>query len=427
MTICVYCESPLPERALFCSSCAKQARCKECKDLLESNAKACVICGTFVGQGDVSVSSNEINSSKQPLNTLELKETKTSRDLKVAFMTDAIAVIGDAISHILVDRLGNSATSRHSANSSPLQITGETISENKDYIDAETNPISDGGTTSLSQVAKDDREKLHDVFHYNNDVLKLDYYNLKATGQLDAAKRLVCLFLYAHELEGRTTVTRDAINAVLKDIDLFDGNISNWISTTPDLAQEGDESMPTFRLRKNGRDFAKAYLADIFNPEKKDEWSLTEKAKSRKKSKSSETVSDGQSGSKQMNKKSSEVDSWVMKWKELKLNIDPYSVISSTTTENKGIIALWAIRKATSDERKVVKGNAIATFISKAFSKDVDRSTLVRAMEQKAVGRVRRVTDGYELTDEGVKHAEALLDFKSTQEKSAPKAKNSTK
>ena len=424
MILCVYCESNLPERAIFCPSCAKQVKCKQCTDFLEAGAKACIICGTVIGEGTVTHSNNgSITTTK---NTLILRETKSSRDIEVGFSDEAIGKISDALGHILIDRLGNPITPGRRTNNAALQLAGETIPESKDYIDVESSEVVPNGATSQNQAAKTDKEKLHQVFYYNDDVLKLDNYNLKADGQLDAAKRLVYLFIYAHELEGRNFVTREAINAVLKDIGLYDPNASNWISTTPDLAQEGDETAPTFRLRANGREAAQNVLADIFNSDKANKWNLTERTKSRKKAKSADadsTGKDSQTRASKPSKKSGEVDSWVAKWKTLSLNVDVYSAIGSTETANKGVIALWVIRKATSDEIKVVNGNQIVSFISKAFSKDVDRRNLTRAMEGKSQGKVRRVTDGYELTDEGIKHAEEILKFKSAPEVAAKVAK----
>lgn len=424
MPLCIYCESNLPERAIFCPSCAKQIKCKQCGDFLEADAKACVICGTAVSEGTTTSSTG--NSTITTKNTLILRETKSSRDVEVGFTDEAIGKISDALSHILIDRLGNPTTPGRRASNASLQLAGETIPESKDYIDVESAEIVPNGASSSNQTTKTDKEKLHRVFYYNDDVLKLDNHNLKADGQLDAAKRLVYLFLYAHELEGRNFVTREAINAVLKDIDLHDPNASNWIRTTPDLAKEGDENAQTFRLRANGREAAQNALADIFNPDKENKWNLTERTKSRKKAKSADTDSTGndtQAGASKPGRKSGEVDSWVTKWKNLSLDVDVYSAISSTATENKGVIALWAIRKATSDEIKVVNGNQIVSFISKAFSKDVDRRNLTRAMEGKSQGKVRRVTDGYELTDEGIKHAEEILKFKSAPEVAAKATK----
>jgi hypothetical protein len=429
MLACAYCESSLPERAVFCPSCAKQARCKECRDLLEPNAKACVDCGTIVGEGTLKASFS--NSPAPSKNTLILRETKgkASRELEVGFSDNSVESISEGLIHILVDRLGESSIPRRGTNGSPLRLTSEAVPESKDYIDAEAAEVVVNGTATLNQEAKTDKEKLHQVFYYNGDILKLDNYNLKADGQLDAAKRLVYLFLYAHELEGRKTVSRELINAALKDVGLFDANASNWISTTLDLAKEGDEDANTFRLRANGREAAQKALADIFNPEKVNKIDLS-KITPRKKAKSGNADSsdkDSQTGTNQTSKKSSEVDSWVTKWTNLKLEVDAYTAIGSASPENKGIIALWAIRKATSDEVKVVNGNKIVAFISKAFHKNPDRSNLVRALEERAVGKVRRTPDGYELTDEGMKHAEEILKFKPESDDSAAKGKKPSK
>src|SRR5688572_33284598 len=48
MNNCIYCSATLSEKGVFCPQCAKQSKCKNCGDLLEVNAKACVMCGTLI-------------------------------------------------------------------------------------------------------------------------------------------------------------------------------------------------------------------------------------------------------------------------------------------------------------------------------------------------------------------------------------------
>lgn len=46
---CPACGTSLPDRGYFCPNCAMPTRCRSCNALLESNANACVECGTLVG------------------------------------------------------------------------------------------------------------------------------------------------------------------------------------------------------------------------------------------------------------------------------------------------------------------------------------------------------------------------------------------
>jgi len=358
---------------------------------------------------DLSKSSITNNNSA---NTLNLKETRNSRSVEVKFTDHAIEQISDALGHILIDRLGNKSTQSYGKSNSANLLTGasENNTNNEDEfvdgeIETENNSDSDNGKVNS------DQQKLHQVFYYKGNQLVLDNYNLKAKTQLDAARRAVFLFLFAHGLEGRKLVSREDINTMLKDIGLLDPNVSNWISTTPDLAQENDGDKPMFRLRINGHNEAVKILGEVLDPYVKEEWTISDRRKAKGKTATSDSeTSEKASGksSKNASKKSEKIDNWVSKWNGLKLGVDGHSIVKDARMADRGIFALWAIRKATNNEVQIVGGSNLVDFIYKAFVVQVDRRNLTRALEDKGKGKVLRVSDGYELNPTGMAHAEQL-------------------
>ena len=120
MTSCPYpsCGSNLPERAIFCPTCAKQARCIVCRDLLEPNAWACVMCGALVGDGTVADKpANADEPASAAINTFEFEETEKRRAMKarvtdtaMANLSGTIGLLMGAGARALRDRRGVTST-----------------------------------------------------------------------------------------------------------------------------------------------------------------------------------------------------------------------------------------------------------------------------------------------------------------------------
>lgn len=410
MNNCVYCSTNFDEDCIYCPECLNQIKCKNCNTLLKANAKGCVRCGMRIGDDFDSPKSFITNNNSA--NTLNLKETRNSRSVEVKFTDHAIEQISDALGHILIDRLGNKSTQTYGKSNFANLLTGASENNNvkeEEFVDGEieieTNLNSSGGK------GNDDRQKLRQVFYHKENQLVLDNYNLKATGQLDAARRAVFLFLYAHSLEGRKLVSREDINAMLKDIGLLDPNVSNWISTTPDLAQENDGDKPMFRLRINGQNEAVKILGEVLDPNAKEEWTISDRRKTKSKTAATDSDTSEKTRSKspkKSSKKNEKIDGWVSKWNALKLGVDGHTIVKDAKMVDRGIFALWAIRKATNNEVQIVGGSNLIEFIYKAFVVQVDRRNLTRALEDNGKGKVLRVSDGYELNPTGIAHAEQL-------------------
>ena len=409
-------------------------------------------CGTLVGEGRQNQSANNVNaadtkmdSAATAINTLELRRTTKGSMVRFNFTDFAVSKSGDVLSRLI----GNELSLRRKGQvveeeiSQPL-LTGLTEPSGDDVIDAEGTAIDvdvDEGKATPGITAQTeenpDRAHLRQIFFQDGEKFVLDDLRLKASKQVDAARRLVYLLLYAHELEGHRQVAREDVNYALKDVGLYEPHIVTWISTTADLREEivkdgsGAEKY-TVRLRRTGREEAQRILHQMLDPDVPNTWELSNRARTR----SRDTSSDSSSTDKQIKpvarvrgrKANAEVDSWVTNWNGLGLSVDGHTICNDRKVSqvNKGLLGLWAIRKATSDAVKVVSGADLVSFINKAFVAKLDRSNLTRALKSKdSKGKVIRRPNGYEITPTGMAEVEKMVGMIQTAE--ASKAKSTAK
>lgn len=402
MYACPSCNNALSDRAIFCGACSKQARCKTCHELLESDARACVICGTLLGEGQQANGRQQENFAGSK-NTFFLKETSNTRTVEVSFSDTAIVNLGDVLGYVASTRLGKRKTATDQS-SSQLLLPGASLDLDNGDVEEPSPVVNLVPEPSVNPQITGEREQLREVFAQDGERLVLDNLRLKASGQLDAGRRLVYLFLYAHELEGHQQVSRDCINEVLKDVGLYDPNISNWISTSTELRESSENGQSMFRLRKAGRDEAKRVLAEVLADDVADTWTLSERSRTKAKS-----VADGNSTGRtkaSTSKNPTDSDEWAVKWTALELGVDGHSIVEGASSLNKGLFGLWAIRRATDDSIKVVSDRKLVAFLHKAFVVKVPRTTLTSALESKnAKGKVIRVSGGYEITPTGMNEA----------------------
>jgi hypothetical protein len=418
MYTCPSCSHTLSERAIYCGSCSKQARCKACHELLESNAKACVICGTLLGEGQARNGSAP-NKSTGSVNTFLLKETTNSRTVEVNFSDTAIVNLGDVLGYVANSRIGRRKTATDEA-AEQLLLPG-TSHDSDGGVEGQTPVIARVPEPRANLQGSGERGRMQEVFAQDGERLVLDNLRLKANSQLDAGRRLVYLFLYAHELDGHQQVSREAINEVLKDVGLYDPNVSNWISTSPDLRESDENGQSMFRLRKTGRDEAKRILGEVLDNNVPDTWALSDRSRTRSKT-TGDSTSNDKSTTVSGRKKSTEQDDWAAKWVALESGVDGHSIVNDANGLNKGLFGLWAVRRATQDAVKVVSHKRLATFLHKAFVVKVAPSTLQTALESpNAKGKVIRVKGGYEITPTGMNEAASLAGVAKSQAAAASK------
>ena len=117
-------------------------------------------------------------------------------------------------------------------------------------------PASSASASAFEPQPDNEIALLHRVFKHEDERLRLDDSKLKASNKKDALQRLVYLWLYAHERDGRPRVPRSELIDVIKDARLFDSNTAKVFHNAADLSIEGD----LIGLRLTGRDRAREYL-----------------------------------------------------------------------------------------------------------------------------------------------------------------------
>jgi predicted RNA-binding Zn-ribbon protein involved in translation (DUF1610 family) len=439
MPSCYSCQNEAPERALYCPKCATQIRCKMCRDMLEPYAQACISCGTLIGANQIPETGNDDwkGSDTGFVNIFELRESVNSRSVRLQFSDFAVDRTSDVLGRMIDNGVQLRSTRRHQFVGQDegklltgLQTEQQQLPEIHNGTINENEPVIDAAVENKSGSKQEDsdhpfEEQLRQVFFKDKGHWYLDDLNLKATSQKDAGRRVsLLLLLYAQEIDGLPQIPREEINTTLKDVGLFDPNIVNWISGSPDLREDtsGDQAM--IRLRKKGRDEARNILEQMLDPNVKAAWELNDRSRSRGGKANSH---DSGSPSKPGRKSANDVEAWKSKWQELNLGIDGHTIVGEASYEDKGIIGLWAISKATDGAVKIVSAGKLTEFIYKAFVVKADARNMERILKAKATGKVLRVPGGFEITPSGMTHAETLVGLKTgTQAETSP-PKNASK
>ncbi|MBD2539809.1 hypothetical protein [Coleofasciculus sp. FACHB-SPT36] len=388
---------------------------------MELGAVGCVACGTPIGEAGVASNTctqTPLNKGIQdvPLNTLKFVEKSKGHSCSFeASLTNEMGTsLGGTALAAIIGRTSNGiprnghAKGQNIYSDETQQLSLFDLNQNQDEIVVNA-PIQHTLPPAESRV---DAEKLRDIFRYNGEQLRLKETRLKANNKLDASRRLVYLFLYAHELEGRHEIPRTVLNEELKKAGYYATNVVTWISKSSDLFREEDR----VGLQKSGREEAQKVLAEILDPNIQSKWSLntgggTRGAKSNGQGDES-ADSSPKNGSRKSNSFSQTVESWVTAWKTLSLNIDGFAAIKDRSTSEKGIFALWAVGKATSEPEQVASSYMIAQFLYLTFGIKVSERNLGRSLGEIAgQGALIKVQGGFKLLSPGIAEAEKMAGF----------------
>lgn len=90
-------------------------------------------------------------------------------------------------------------------------------------------------------------------------MLHLDEPRQKGDCNLDYARRLAFLFVYAQEQEGRAQVSRTGVHAILQKV--YDTNTATFLRHHSGFERDGE----MFWLNEQGRDHAKAALTRMYD------------------------------------------------------------------------------------------------------------------------------------------------------------------
>lgn len=426
MPTCFSCQDNLSADDVYCPSCGIQVQCKshECSSWLKSNARFCNVCGTPVGSGTTSTSSNQAVAPSPAVNKLEYEDKECS--LKTEFTNEVGESLGIQIGSILGTRIAAKAAQRQQTH-----IQAASVSENSHFSLPEAAPALDKQeklvteqTVSVSakpSEASSDTESLKQIFRDKGDRFKLNDPRLKAGSKLDYARRLTYTFLFAYEeLKGQDQVSRSNLKEILNEAGVYDSNTRKWLSNTPDLSIEDG----MIELRVTGQEAARKVLRELSDSNIEDKWLLGSATRSRNKASSKDNVDETSPGAKSVKRKfsviSKDVEEWTKNWNALDLGVDGHSVIKDRPVAEKGIFALWAIRRATNDAQKVVSSGRVRNFLYQAFEIKVGEGSIGRALKEIAnKGKVIQVAEGFQLQPPGMEAAANMAGLTSVGEVSA--------
>jgi len=392
---CPSCSAALVQRGFFCASCAAQVRCKECREPLEKDARACVMCGTPVATGAASPSANGRSSQ---MNTLELQEDTRSRSLRISFTDSAIGSIGETVNQLVSDKLA-----KHGPRA--LKVVGDSVPavpQLSTTSSATTGQVIDAAHVDRRPFVQPtgDAERIRNIFEPDGEDFKLEENRLKADSRLDYARRLTYLFIYAHELAGRKPIQFDLVKKILETSKVWDGNTRHLIKHKMAVEIEGD----TIRLKKEGREKAAQALEEVLDTAHPDTgWTPESQGRTtRSGGDGKEAKPTGKVG----RKRSNQAEEWAAKWEKHAENVDGHFILKDKTILDKAILALWAIHKVGG---KVASALYIQRFIAAAFSfNEKQRSVRMTLDRENAREFIISADGGYKLTPSGAKRAEQM-------------------
>lgn len=128
------------------------------------------------------------------------------------------------------------------------------------------------------------------------------------------------------------------------------------------------------RLSVPGKEKAIETLERINDPGVTTSWVLSSNPRRRRPKSDSEPESGSDESNRQRTRKSAKVTQkvagWVTLWNSSGgQRINAFSILSDRTTSDNGLFCLWAIRRATEDEVKVVSRLHLSQFIEQDFDK----------------------------------------------------------
>ncbi|MBE8987012.1 zinc ribbon domain-containing protein [Nostoc sp. LEGE 12450] len=414
MQTCPSCQHPSPIIGFYCSNCPQQIRCKNCREMLLSGAKGCVMCGTPIGEGHNGLASSNEGSLPPVMNTLKFIETSKghSREIEAVLSNEVgISWGGAAIAAIVGGQMtpgkppNGRSVIRDLSNAEPQQL-----SLFNDESGDENNKSTIDTVAQLAAAHGIDADKLKHIFRHNGEQLQLMETRLKAGNRLDAGRRLTYLvLLYSLDVDGREEIPRNELNDILKRVGLYDNNAITWIGKSADLIVERD----MVGLRLSGQEQARKVLAEVLDDKITGKWNLTTGATSRGSKSSVRSEEDSENSTKTSKRKnnvfSKEVESWVANWKPLASNIDFHAAIKDCTVIQKGLFGLWAIGKAISNPEIVVSSYKLKQFLYLGFGIKIDERHLERTLQAASgQGSLIKVQSGFQLLSPGLAEVERL-------------------
>jgi hypothetical protein len=335
------------------------------------------------------------------MNTLELQEDTKSRSLRISFTDTAIGNIGDAFGPMVFNRVLQRDTK------SPGPQRQDDGYRQQTFLPPVTDPPAPDPNeakhvgSGASGAVNSDTERIKEVFEAAGDDFRLEEHRLKAETRADYARRLVYLYLYAHELAGRKPIRVALVHQMLDAGKVSDNNTRFDFAHKMNVEIVGE----TVRLKKEGREKAQAVLEEIVTGDLAEPGWTPEKSQpmAAKSSDTKKTKTTGKPG----RKRSTVPDDWAAKWEKLPNKPDAHFALTDKNVLEKSICGLWAIHEVGGD---VASFGFIQRFIASAFLlKEKERSIEKALTRPTAKLLVIKTEGGFKLTPSGTKRAKELL------------------
>ena len=297
MADCRSCKRELPERGFHCPFCGLLVRCRECKDILELDARFCVNCGASTEESRIATGLNNgrEKSTDSAHNVVEFEEDTRSRRFRASVSDRAIDSISDPLAFFLANRTGEQFKRRRRPSAGNADNSQHSLPFTKEanIIDAETKADTKNPSESSLPPERRETEQLGEIFRSNADgEFRLMTSRLKQKNQKDFVERLCVLFLYAHAMMGKDMVPRADLNKILSsDVKVDNGNTRTWIAHTDLLSRDND----LIGLTLPGRERAEEVLREVADPNIETKWIVGSKQSGRR----GKTGTKGSSNSKQ--------------------------------------------------------------------------------------------------------------------------------
>lgn len=271
---CPTCAEPLAERGVFCKACAGQARCIKCRELLEPGAIACVECGTRIGQpveaanGATQGHAPTTATPAPNRNTLSYQEDRNSRRFEASLTDSAMHGLGDVFGELFA-RAGSARVTQ--PNGTRTLVRDLVIEDGKQLPPASAANGDQHFVTPAppNPQAPTDKDRILKIFAVNGEALELSDNRLKATTAADYYRRLTYLFLYAHELHGRTTTPKTELVRILKEAKVFDPNCGTWLKQKKGFTVDTEDRL---KLNVGAREQAVKVLDEALDSNVVDQW-----------------------------------------------------------------------------------------------------------------------------------------------------------
>ena len=264
---CKSCSADLPDRALYCPSCARQVRCTTCRDLIEPAWRACVTCGARIDESTNDQIVKKTLTDTHAVNTIEYHETTRSRSLRANFTNTVGKSLSNTLNKVFSSRLEPTPVKK-----SISVMDAEVEESQQPLLPMEISPPLNTPSDLLSETheapsledqTRQNLATLENIFRSDGDSLRLVDKRLGNSTQIDFARRLTCLFLYFNELKGKERVVHATLTTILTENKAFDRHTRAWLSNNPnEIVSYGE----TVGLSNEGREFAMKVLSEVRNP-----------------------------------------------------------------------------------------------------------------------------------------------------------------